>query len=62
MALGELRAVGDGESGGLGTEGTAVGRTAGSLADTFMADAGDGDAGDSIVVEEFVGVIALVCG
>lgn len=25
VALGELRAVGDGESGGLGTEGTVVG-------------------------------------
>jgi hypothetical protein len=34
------------------------------LADVFMAvtTTGDGDAGDSVVVEEFVGVIALVCG
>lgn len=58
MALGELRAVGDGESGGLGTEGRAVD----GLADAFMAVTGDGDNGDSVVVDEFVGVIALVCG
>jgi hypothetical protein len=34
----------------------------GGLADAFMAVTGDGDIGDSVVVDEFVGVIALVCG
>lgn len=32
------------------------------MADAFMAVSGDGDIGDSVVDEEFVGVMALVCG